>query len=128
MITSEVDIMDKASRSVFVFGIYLALLGLGLVLVPNALLTLFGFKPTTEAWIRIVGMLIIIIAYYDIEATRTKTASFYRWTVVARIFSFLLLTTFVVLGLAQPVLILFGLIDLAGATWTALALRGGAGK
>ena len=120
--------MDNASRSVFVFGIYLALLGLGLVLIPNPLLTLFGFKPTTEVWIRIVGLLLIIIAYYDTEATRTRTTRFYRWTVFARIFSFLLLTTFVVLGLAQPMLLLFGFIDLAGATWTALALRGGAGK
>lgn len=124
----RINIMDKASRSVFIFGIYLALLGLGLVLIPNPLLTLFGFEPTTEVWIRIVGMLLIIIAYYDTEATRTRTTTFYRWTVVARIFSFLLLTTFVALGLAQPMLLLFGFIDLAGATWTALALRGGASK
>jgi len=34
---------------------------------------------------------------------------------------------FVVAGLAPPVLILFGVIDLAGAAWTALALRGEAG-
>lgn len=120
--------MNKAARSVFVFGIYLAVLGMGLVLVPNPLLTLFGFKPTTEVWIRIVGMLLIIIAYYDIMATRTRSTSFYHWTVVARISSFLFLTAFVILGLAQPMLLLFGFIDLAGATWTALALRGGASK
>jgi hypothetical protein len=34
---------------------------------------------------------------------------------------------FVVAGLAPPTLILFGVIDLAGAIWTALALRGEAG-
>ena len=120
--------MDKASRSVFIFGIYLVLLGLGLVLIPNPLLTLFGFKPTTEVWIRIVGLLLIIISYYDVMATRTKTTTFYRWTVVARIFSFLFLAVIVVLGLAQTMLLLFGFIDLAGATWTALALRGSGGK
>ncbi len=120
--------MDKAARSVFIFGIYLALLGLGLVLVPDALLTLFGFKPTTEVWIRIVGLLLIIISYYDVMATRTRTTTFYRWTVVARIFSFLFLAVIVVLGLAQPMLLLFGFVDLAGATWTMIALRSNTGK
>ncbi|HWR73810.1 MAG TPA: hypothetical protein VN604_11625, partial [Nitrospirota bacterium] len=81
--------MDRAARSVFVLGIYLGVLGAGLIAVPNPLLTLFGFEPTTEVWIRIVGMLLIIIAYYDIEAARTRTVAFYRWTVVARISSFL---------------------------------------
>jgi hypothetical protein len=38
--------MTPAARSIFVFGIYLVLLGAGLMLVPNLVLAPFGFPPT----------------------------------------------------------------------------------
>jgi len=34
-------------------------LGLGLLLVPNLLLGLFGFPPSREVWIRVVGLLVL---------------------------------------------------------------------
>ncbi len=43
--------MTRAGRSIQVFGIYLAALGLVLFLAPNILLTTFGFEPTQEPWI-----------------------------------------------------------------------------
>lgn len=120
--------MVKSAKSVFIFGIYLALLGLGLILAPNPLLTLFGFAPATDVWIRVVGVLVLVLGYHSILAARTGTMTFFRRSVVARYAVFLFFIVFVVLGLAQPVLLLFGVIDFAGATWTAVALRGNAGK
>jgi hypothetical protein len=42
----------------------------------------------------------------------------------ARVAVLVLFAAFVVAGLAPPVLILFGAVDLAGALWTAAALQG----
>ena len=40
--------MSKAARSLFVFGIYLIVIGLGFLVMPNVPLGLFGFPPTSE--------------------------------------------------------------------------------
>jgi hypothetical protein len=119
--------MSKAAMSVKVFAGYLLLLGLVLVLGPNALLRAFRMAPTGEVWIRVVGMLVLVLAFYYWNAARAALTGFFRWTVAARTSVLLFFIAFVIAGLAPPILILFGVIDLAGAVWTALALRGEAG-
>jgi len=49
--------MSKAAFTVKAFGVYLVLLGIALVLVPNLLLGLFGIPSTSEVWIRVVVLL-----------------------------------------------------------------------
>lgn len=115
--------MNKSARSVFSWGIYFVLLGGTLVLVPNVLLKLFGFQPTNEVWIRIVGSLVLALAYYFIQTARRENTDFFQWTVYARAAVAVLFIVFVVLGLAQPMLILFAIIELLGALWTWMALR-----
>jgi hypothetical protein len=115
--------VSKAAISLFVFAIYLVLIGLGFLLAPNLMLGLFGFPATTEPWIRVMAMLLLILAYYYIRAARNEMTGFLRFTVHARASVIVFFVVFVVLGLAQPMLIGFGVIDLLGAIWTALALR-----
>lgn len=115
--------MSKAAKSMTVFAGYLLLLGLVLVLVPNFLLRVFRIAPTGEVWIRVVGMLVLVLAFYYWNSARTELTSFFRWTVIARSSVPLFFLAFVAAGLASPMLILFGVVDLAGALWTALALR-----
>jgi hypothetical protein len=116
--------MRGSATTVFVFSLYLWVLGLTLVVVPNALLGVFRIAETHEVWIRVVGMLVLVLAYYYSLAARRDLKEFFRWTVVARTGVLLFFLAFVVAGLAPPVLILFGLIDFAAAGWTAVALRG----
>lgn len=120
--------MSKSALSMKVFAGYLLLLGLALVLSPNTLLRAFRMAPTGEVWIRVVGMLVLVLAFYYWNAARTELMGFFRWTVAARTSVLLFFIAFVVAGLAPPVLILFGVIDLAGAAWTALALRAEAAR
>jgi hypothetical protein len=115
--------MSKAATSVLVFGIYLIVIGLGFLLVPNMALSLFGFPATTEPWIRVMAMLILILSYYYIQAARNEMTGFFRFTVHGRASVIVFFIAFVALGLAQPMLILFGVVDLLAAIWTALALR-----
>ena len=115
--------MSKAAKSVFVFGIYLAITGLGFLLIPNTLLALFGFSTTSEPWIRVVGFLVLIIAFYYIQAGRQEVRPLFQWSLYCRPAAFVVFAGLVSLGLAKPMLILFGAIDLLGAVWTGLALR-----
>ncbi|MBW2261978.1 MAG: hypothetical protein JRG91_08410 [Deltaproteobacteria bacterium] len=115
--------MSRAALSVIAFGIYLAFLGPILVVIPNVFLSVFGIESASEVWIRVVGMLLFLLAFYYIQAARHELTVFLRATVYARASVIVFFTAFVLLGLAEPLLILFGAIDLAAAVWTALALR-----
>jgi hypothetical protein len=115
--------MSYSAKTVFVFGIYLVVLGITLIAVPNLLLSAFGFPATNEVWIRVVGMLVLILAFYYTQAARKELTVFFQWTVYARASVIVFFLAFVVAGLAKAALILFGAVDLLGAIWTGLALR-----
>jgi hypothetical protein len=115
--------MSKSSVSIFVFGIYLVVLGLILISVPNFILNLLGMPSTEEVWIRVVAVLVLILGFFHIQAGRTNLAPFFRWSVIARSSLIAFFTVFALLNLAKPAIILFGVIDLAGAIWTILAIR-----
>jgi len=115
--------MSRAARSVYVFGFYMAVLGVVLVAAPNLLLTLNGLPTTSEVWIRVVGVLVLCLAVYYLLAARHELTEFFRWTVFVRSTVIVFFAAFVFLGFVSPVLILFGAIDLLGAVCTGLALR-----
>jgi hypothetical protein len=115
--------MNNAAKSILVFGIYLLLTGLTLVFLPNTLLGLFGFPAANEIWIKVFGILATILGLYFVQAARENNIGFFRMTLVARV---LFMISISALGLLTPgytMLILFGLVDLAGAAWTWWALR-----
>ena len=115
--------MSRSAVSVFVFSIYLYLLGLVLVIIPDTLLGIFHFPETGGLWIRVVGALVVILGFYYWHAARAEFRPFLAWTVIARTSVLLFFIAFVIAGLAPPVLILFGVIDFAGAMWTFFAMR-----
>ena len=115
--------MSKAARSLLVFGIYLVALGLFLVIAPNTLITLFGLPEAQDVWIRVVGMLLLFLAFYNIQAARHEVARYFGWSVIARASVIVIFAVFVLLKRVKPVLLLFGAFDLAGALWTHFALR-----
>ena len=115
--------MAKSARSVFVFGLYLALLGIILLVTPNFLLVMFFLPSTTEVWIRVVGVVILFMAFFYVQAARSGMTDFFKWTVYTRCTLILFFIVFVLLDFADPPLILFGVVDLLGAIWTGLSIR-----
>jgi len=115
--------MSKSAQSLFVFSIYLFILGLILLVIPNVLLSLFSLPETNEVWIRVVGMLVLLLGYYDFQASKNEMIKFFQWSVYARGVVPVFFIIFVVLDFAPPILILFGVIDGAAALWTHLSLR-----
>jgi hypothetical protein len=120
---SEGHEMSAPAKSLLVFALYLIGLGLVLLIIPNTLVRLFGIPETNEVWIRVVGMLLLFIAFYYIQVVRKEWTDFFRWTVSVRSSVIVFFSAFVLLGLAPRIFILFGVIDLLFAIWTALTLR-----
>ena len=115
--------MSDPACSVFVFGLYLLVLAIVLLVAPNFLLEMFFLPSTSEVWIRVIGMLLFYLGFYYIQAARKEMTDFFRWTVYTRSTIIVFFVAFVLLGFVSPPLILFGVVDLLGAIWTGLALR-----
>jgi hypothetical protein len=115
--------MSRAALSLAVFGAYILVLGASLILFPDFILGLFGMPIVRDVWIRVVGMLLMLLAVYDILAARAEWRDFLRWSVYTRGSVIVFFSAFVATGLAPPVLLLFGTIDFSAAVWTGLALR-----
>ena len=115
--------MTRAARSVFVFGIYLVATGLILLAAPNFLLSVLRLPPTTEPWIRVLGIPMFVMGGFHIAAARANLVQFFQFTLWGRPFVLIAMVVLVVLRLAPPILIVFGLVDAAGAAWTLITLR-----
>jgi hypothetical protein len=115
--------MSKSAFSLRVFSLYMLIVGVVLIANPNWLLALFGVPETHEVWIRIVGMLVLIIGFIDFMASGYEVRLFFRWSVYARLAVPIFLIGFVVLASAPPVILVIGAIDAGGAIWTWFCLR-----
>ena len=116
--------MSKTARTVFIFGFYLYAVGITLLAAPNLLLGISGLPETSEVWIRVVGMLSLLIGFYYVQSARLGLTMFFPLTVYARSMVFFFFLGFVLLGWAGTPLLLFGLVDLLGAGWTWMSIRG----
>jgi hypothetical protein len=115
--------MTPASKSIYYFGIYLALTAVALMSFPNTLLGMLQIEPTNEVWIRLVGVVVLNIGILYIFMASANNILFMTLTIYLRASVLLWFTLFAVLGMAPIQLILFGLADAAGAVWTFLALK-----
>ena len=115
--------MTAASKSVYYFGLYLYLTGITLIFIPNLFLSTLGLPETHEVWIRVVGVLAMVIGFYYHRSAVKNNKEFFKLTVTARTFVFVSFILFVIFKMVPTILILIGLIDFLGAMWTRTALK-----
>lgn len=115
--------MKSAPRSLTVFGLYMMLgPGIGLMVMPEPLLNLFGLSHGGHFWaVRVVGLLAFIIGSYQFFIAKHQLKSLYRITVAQRYFAALVFIGLWAAGEAEVAIILFAAIDVLGATWTLYA-------
>jgi hypothetical protein len=112
----------NASRTVFYWGFYVILAGVAVLAVPNLLFSVLGVPTTSDPWPRVVGALAIPLGLYYVVAGRAEEMAFVRATVVGRPLWFLGLLAIAAFGGLPWQIMLFGVVDLAGAAWTAFEL------
>ena len=115
--------MSHAAFSAKIFAFYLFILATVLVLAPNFLLALVGMAPTSEVWIRVIGLLVLNIGVFAWVAAKHEDRHFFAASVPTRCIVFVGLAGFAAAGFASPVIILFGALDAAGGLWTHFALK-----
>ncbi len=115
--------MSRAARSLLVFGVYLVVLGLALAIAPNVVARLVGVPETREPWLRIVGALAVNIGVFYATAARKELRPIMVASVPTRLAIPVWLLAFVAFADADASVMVFGVADLAGAVWTAAALR-----
>jgi hypothetical protein len=114
--------MDGAVRTMYVFSTYLLAVGVLLSVGPNTLLSLVGLPETKEVWIRILGVVSILLAFYYFDAARNNSRSFFAASILGRGFSTATLVVFWATGQPWQLLIFAG-VELAGAIWTYTVMR-----
>ena len=114
---------NAAAQSLQAFGLYLCFTGTGLLLAPGFLLAPLGLAVPADAWVRLVGILALALGVSDVLAGRNDVASLIHASVWRRLAAGVAIGLLVLLGLAPVALLLFAAVDIAAASWTALALR-----
>lgn len=115
--------MSAAAKSIYVFGLYLLVVGGMLLGSPNTLLALFRMPTTTEPWIRVLGVTVMAIGMLDLASAKGEQVRFFRATVPTRLFVCAAFVALALLEIAPLTLILFGVVDAIGAAWTFTTLR-----
>lgn len=115
--------MDKTSFSIRTYSFYLFLMGAGMILIPNTLLTIIGFAETREIWIRVLGLFTFTTGIYYFYSSIHNQQEFYKATIIGRLFFFLMSVVFVFAFHQSPMLALIGSVDLIGALWTYLTQK-----
>lgn len=115
--------MTRAARSLVVFAAYLLVVGGWLLAAPASFLRLFGFPDSPDVWIRVLGMVLLFLSSYYFLAATAEMTRFFRWTVYVRSSVIVFFGLFVWADLASKMLLLFGVVDLVAAAWTAVSLR-----
>ena len=115
--------MSRSAFSAKVFALYLFVVGAVLVVDPNFLLSILGIPTTSEVWIHVVGVTAFMIGVYAWIAASNESRWFLEASVYTRFVVFLAFTTFAVLRLSSPMIVLFGVADLLGGLWTHFALK-----
>jgi|SoiMethySBSTD1v2_1073268.scaffolds.fasta_scaffold13953_17 hypothetical protein len=114
--------MSRAAASILAFGVYLAVLGAGLLAAPNRMLALFGQPPTAEPWLRVLGLVSLVLGLYYVSAARGEVTPFFRSTIWGRGIGAVVLAALVVAKTAPAFVLLMAALDGLGALWTWRAL------
>ncbi len=114
--------MSRAAKSVFAFSFVFINGGLGLLLAPQFVLSFLGFSLTEFLFPRLLGMTMLVLAYYYIRAAWSGVTEFFKWTVHARFMGVAFYIAFVLFGIAPISVLGFALMDFLGAFWTQWAL------
>lgn len=108
-------------------GTYALVGGLSLLVYPNEL-TMIGFDPQGDLWLRVFGLEVAVLGFFYLRAAQQENTNFFKASVYGRLSFTLILFIMVVLDLAKINLVLLGVPDFLTAIWTTIGLRNASTK
>jgi uncharacterized protein YjeT (DUF2065 family) len=115
--------MTLPAKTILYFGIYMIIEGLLLLLFPNLVLTLAKLPTTSEIWVHLVGLSLIILGVYYVLSARLNHVKFFKWTVPIRVAQFFVVLLLILFEKGQLPLLLFSGIEAIAGLWTWWALQ-----
>ena len=117
--------MSRTAKSILYFSFYMIVVALVLIFFPGLILRILNIPDSGSILVRFMGMTVLFIAYLYLRAglSEKKLKALYSLTLHTRFSALIILVLFTVILKANPIIILFGLIDSAGAVWTIISMR-----
>jgi hypothetical protein len=115
--------MKKTELSIKSWSIYLFVLGLSMVILPAVTVSWFGYSAEGELWIRVVGILSVVLAMYYMLMVRYHVFEMYKWKIAGHLFGITCMTAFLVLGAADNRIVGTITMEVLAGAWTAIALK-----
>ena len=119
--------MSSAALTIFVWAIYVLVIGTLLAVVPNTVLSLFDLPETGEVWIKVLGIVLVLLALYYADSAWSEARHLYVASILGRGFAAAALIVLVITGEPWQLLI-FAAVEVVGLTWTYGTLRSDAGS
>lgn len=110
--------MDKSAKTVWVFGVYLIIEGLFLMLAPSKLLSIIGIPEPDSVWRIVLGFVVAILGYYYVRNAKENLLPFFGFTVQVRIIQFVFFIWLYLFERGTITLVLFSFIEFAAGMWT----------
>ncbi|HIE21366.1 MAG TPA: hypothetical protein EYP73_02050 [Acidimicrobiia bacterium] len=114
--------MSRAARTIYVWSIYALVVGAVLAVIPNVILGALGVAETQEVWIRVLGVVVIILALYYWDGAKNEARHLFVASLLGRGFA---VAAFILLWLTGGPwqLLIFAAAEVVGTAWTYSALR-----
>jgi hypothetical protein len=115
--------MKRVEISILSWGIYLIGLGLALICIPVKTVALFGYESYEDLWIRVAGILSVVLGMYYIQVAKNQIYPLYRWKIIGHVFGMLCMVAFIVEGVADKRMIGTIAVESLACLWTVYAIR-----
>ena len=114
--------MKNWKTSLYVQIAYMAGMGLGLLFTPALLTSIFHLGPAEEVWVRVTGLLALVLCGYYYAAIKNEALWFARASVWVR-YGFCASLAALALLFGVPMLIAFAVLEAGLAVWTHTTLN-----
>ena len=120
--------MSSSGKSLFFFGVYVLVIGILFLTIPDTLVRIINLPALDSGWARVIGLLSLVIGTYDILMGKADNKEFIKLSVYIRLGFAAGTILLVIFGQMPASLILLGSVDALGSLWTTLALKSDVSK
>jgi hypothetical protein len=115
--------MKKLVNSIYAFGIYIAITGVVLMLIPQVLFNALQLSGSPNIWVRLLGIALSALGYYYIKAAKDQNLEFIEGTVPVRIGQFFLVGLLLILNGGPFILLAVSAVELCFGVRSLILLK-----
>lgn len=110
--------MNNASKTIWIFGIYLLAEGFFLMLAPSWILTEIGIPEAESIWRNVLGFVVAVLGYYYVRNAKVNLTPFFYFTVHIRVIQLFFFLGIYLFSRGTLALVGFSLIEFMAGIWT----------